>query len=198
MTPRLAASRPAAVCRGIASFLALRILLVGVPAALHAVAGSPIPHAMPTWSQITTTLSQQDDGTVFLGAVRLITWLAWAAFATATITEIVSQVRGRPTWRLPGLGGMQRLAARLITSVAVALAAGTPAAFAAVPPAAPVATAAGPDGIGGHLQIVKPGDTLSQIAVSHHVAGGWQSLFQLNKGQISNPNLIFPGQVIKF
>ncbi|ACU74812.1 Transglycosylase domain protein [Catenulispora acidiphila DSM 44928] len=49
----------------------------------------------------------------------------------------------------------------------------------------------------GATYVIKTGDTLSQIAVTHHVAGGWQTLFQLNKGQISNPNLIFPGQVVK-
>ena len=49
----------------------------------------------------------------------------------------------------------------------------------------------------GVTYTVKSGDTLSQIAASHQLSGGWQSLFQLNKGQISNPNLIFPGQVIK-
>ena len=49
----------------------------------------------------------------------------------------------------------------------------------------------------GATYVVKSGDTLSEIAVSHHVAGGWQNLVQLNKGQVSNPNLIFPGQVIK-
>ena len=49
----------------------------------------------------------------------------------------------------------------------------------------------------GVTYTVKSGDTLSQIAAGHQVAGGWQGLFQLNKGQISNPNLIFPGQVIK-
>ena len=49
----------------------------------------------------------------------------------------------------------------------------------------------------GATYVVKSGDTLSEIAASHHVAGGWQSLLQLNKGQISNPNLIFPGQTIK-
>ena len=49
----------------------------------------------------------------------------------------------------------------------------------------------------GQTYTIVSGDTLSQIAVSHHVAGGWQSLAQLNKSQISNPNLIFPGQVIK-
>lgn len=50
----------------------------------------------------------------------------------------------------------------------------------------------------GGSYVVVSGDTLSKIAVSHHVAGGWQSLFQQNKGQISNPDVIFPGQVIKF
>ncbi|GAA1993721.1 transglycosylase family protein [Catenulispora subtropica] len=49
----------------------------------------------------------------------------------------------------------------------------------------------------GETYTIKSGDTLSQIAVTHHVAGGWQNLYQLNKGRISNPNLIFPGQVIK-
>jgi nucleoid-associated protein YgaU len=49
----------------------------------------------------------------------------------------------------------------------------------------------------GATYVVKSGDTLSQIAASHHVAGGWQGLFQLNKGRISTPDLIFPGQVIK-
>jgi LysM repeat protein len=49
----------------------------------------------------------------------------------------------------------------------------------------------------GATYTIKSGDTLSQIAVTNHVAGGWQNLFQLNKGQISDANLIFPGQVIK-
>ncbi|GAA2064967.1 resuscitation-promoting factor protein RpfA [Catenulispora yoronensis] len=49
----------------------------------------------------------------------------------------------------------------------------------------------------GQTYTVKSGDTLSRIALTHHVDGGWQNLYQLNKGQISNPNLIFPGQVIK-
>ncbi|NUP53140.1 MAG: LysM peptidoglycan-binding domain-containing protein [Catenulispora sp.] len=49
----------------------------------------------------------------------------------------------------------------------------------------------------GQTYTIKTGDTLSQIALTHHVTGGWQNLYQLNKSQISNPNLIFPGQVIK-
>ena len=41
---------------------------------------------------------------------------------------------------------------------------------------------------------VRAGNTLWGIAVSHHVTGGWQHLYQLNKHTIgSNPNLIQPG-----
>jgi hypothetical protein len=46
---------------------------------------------------------------------------------------------------------------------------------------------------GAHY-VVHSGDTLAKIASVNHVKGGWQALYQLNKGTISDPNLIFPGQ----
>jgi nucleoid-associated protein YgaU len=45
----------------------------------------------------------------------------------------------------------------------------------------------------GEYRVVK-GDTLSSIAEKHHVAGGWQKLFRLNKDIVDNADLIFPGQ----
>jgi LysM repeat protein len=44
---------------------------------------------------------------------------------------------------------------------------------------------------------VKSGDTLSRIAVSRHLAGGWQALATANSDVIGDPNLIYPGQVIR-
>ena len=41
---------------------------------------------------------------------------------------------------------------------------------------------------------VKAGDTLSEIAASHHIKGGWRTLWSMNKGKVSDPNLIFVGQ----
>ncbi|WP_436772220.1 LysM peptidoglycan-binding domain-containing M23 family metallopeptidase [Yinghuangia sp. YIM S09857] len=39
------------------------------------------------------------------------------------------------------------------------------------------------------------GDTLFKIARAHDVTGGWQKLYDLNRGVVGgNPNLIFPGQ----
>ena len=41
---------------------------------------------------------------------------------------------------------------------------------------------------------VQPGDTLSTIAQSHGVNGGWRELWAENQGTVTNPNLIFAGQ----
>lgn len=44
--------------------------------------------------------------------------------------------------------------------------------------------------------VIRSGDTLSQIAASHHIAGGWRSLAYLNRAIIHDPNRIYPGQRI--
>ena len=43
---------------------------------------------------------------------------------------------------------------------------------------------------------VKSGDSLSKIA-GNYPGITWQEIFQANKDQISNPDLIHPGQVLK-
>ncbi|MEV6022674.1 transglycosylase family protein [Streptomyces sp. NPDC052036] len=45
----------------------------------------------------------------------------------------------------------------------------------------------------GEYKVVQ-GDTLSAIAQKHHVQGGWEKLFQLNKDIVENADLIYPGQ----
>ncbi|MBO0850396.1 MAG: LysM peptidoglycan-binding domain-containing protein [Pseudonocardia sp.] len=41
---------------------------------------------------------------------------------------------------------------------------------------------------------VRPGDTLSGIATAQGVAGGWQAIYQANRGTVGDANLIRPGQ----
>lgn len=48
--------------------------------------------------------------------------------------------------------------------------------------------------LSGKSFTVKSGDTLSKLAQSYHVKGGWQALFAANKGTVNDPNLIFVGQ----
>ncbi|MCM2419754.1 transglycosylase family protein [Streptomyces sp. RKAG293] len=45
----------------------------------------------------------------------------------------------------------------------------------------------------GEYKVVT-GDSLSGIAQAHHVAGGWEKLFELNKSIVSDADLIYPGQ----
>ncbi|MFE1308721.1 transglycosylase family protein [Streptomyces sp. NPDC058755] len=45
----------------------------------------------------------------------------------------------------------------------------------------------------GEYKVVK-GDTLGTIAEKHKVKGGWQKLFELNKGVVEDADLIYPGQ----
>jgi nucleoid-associated protein YgaU len=47
-------------------------------------------------------------------------------------------------------------------------------------------------GSGGYT--VVPGDTLSSIASSHGVDGGWRALAAANQGVSTNPDMIMPGQ----
>lgn len=60
-------------------------------------------------------------------------------------------------------------------------------------PAQPATPAQHDDPPGLHL--VRPGDTLSHIAVAHQVEGGWQALYEDNREVVgADPDLIFPGQ----
>ena len=52
--------------------------------------------------------------------------------------------------------------------------------------------------IGFRLHVVKPGDTLSKIALEHYGnAGAFNNIVRANPTVISDPNLIFPGQELK-
>jgi resuscitation-promoting factor RpfA len=58
--------------------------------------------------------------------------------------------------------------------------------------AKPTATAAK-----GARITVRSGDTLGKLAARYHVAGGWKTLWKANAARVSNPNLIFVGQVLR-
>ena len=98
-TPR---TRAHEVCRGVGAVLIFAGLLAGFPVVLYTVAGSPIPDGIPTWNQLTAALMQPDtDHRLFLAAVRLLGWAAWAVFVAATCAEAVSYLAGRSAPSLP-------------------------------------------------------------------------------------------------
>jgi nucleoid-associated protein YgaU len=67
------------------------------------------------------------------------------------------------------------------------------------PTAAPAAAPAATTGAGaGRTYTVQPGDTLSKIARDHlGNAGAYMKIFEANKDQLSDPDKIKPGQVLR-
>ena len=54
-----------------------------------------------------------------------------------------------------------------------------------------------PDG-GNTTYTVRKGDTLSAIALDHYgKASRWHAIYEANRDQIADPDLIHPGQVLK-
>ncbi|TDE12601.1 LysM peptidoglycan-binding domain-containing protein [Jiangella asiatica] len=136
------------VLRGLGALVVIVAVLVGIPLALLAIAGNPLPDTMPSWDDVTSALTSPDDGTLFLEALVWIAWLGWATFAASVLVEIPAAVSGRRAPRLPALRFQQRAAAGLVAAVAavfvvgpVGVATATAPAQAATPTATPTSQA---------------------------------------------------------
>ncbi|MGH4026183.1 MAG: transglycosylase family protein [Pseudonocardiaceae bacterium] len=62
------------------------------------------------------------------------------------------------------------------------------------PASAGSATASTPLRVDKAEYIVRAGDTLSTIATTHQITGGWHEVYQRNTDMISDPDAIYPGQ----
>jgi nucleoid-associated protein YgaU len=173
-------------------------LLVGIPVALYAMRGNPLPDSGTDLSGLLDRLTAPDtDGSLFLGALTWIGWLAWASFALSVLLDAVSQLRGLPTPHLPALGPQQRAANVLVAATAllftVPLLSGAPAlATSAVAVSAPLTSPASapthehtrpaPDtASASRTYTVQPGDTLWQIATDQLGDGSrFTEIAQLN------------------
>ena len=130
--PRSRGRSLGAVLRGVIALATLAILVVGLPVALYKLGGNPVPGHVPSWHHVTTLLLHRDNGSVFLGAVRDVSWIAWALFTAAVVAETQATLRGRRAPRLR-IGGMQNAASWLVAIAALAFTA--PAAVLASTPA---------------------------------------------------------------
>ncbi|WUI00393.1 hypothetical protein OHR68_00760 [Spirillospora sp. NBC_00431] len=217
MTVRSA--RPVQLLRGLVALVTLTLVVAGTPWLLLTVAPLPLPDGMPALDEITTTLTSRDDGTLFLRAVAVIAWGAWTVFTLGVLVESAAQVAGRQAPRLPGMGSMQRTAAKLVAAVLVALGVGTPAAMAAAPPVTATPPAAPPThappsapqptekprsapAAEGHTRIVDRGDTLWDIAENEYGEGErYGVIFKASKDvdqpdgipRLTDPDVIYPG-----
>jgi DNA-binding SARP family transcriptional activator len=144
MTGRISRGRgPGAVLRGVTAIATLAVLVVGLPLALYKLGGDPMPGHIPSGHRVTTLLMHRDNGSVFLGAVRDVSWMAWALFTAAVVTETQATVRGRRAPRLR-LGGMQNAASWLVAIAALAFTGQPAAVLASAPTSVAVVSAARP------------------------------------------------------
>jgi LysM repeat protein len=107
---------------GVGALLLLLAFVIGIPVLLMMV--TPAWHSgIPTWSQVVDSLTRPDDGHLLLAVLTVVAWLAWAAFTVSVVIETVAVVRGIPSPQLPFLGPPQRVAAVLVATAAILLAA---------------------------------------------------------------------------
>jgi len=99
--------------RAFGAFLALAVLVVGVPGALLYYIGSPFPHHFDS-----DLLQQPITSETFLNTLAVVVWLAWAQFTACVLVEAKAAVSGvgMPT-RVPGSGASQLLARQLIAAL---------------------------------------------------------------------------------
>ncbi|HUC36253.1 MAG TPA: BTAD domain-containing putative transcriptional regulator [Acidimicrobiales bacterium] len=189
----------------------LLLLVAGVPAVLvgsHVVPSVHDLRAITHPASWPNSLSRPLDDDVVVQVVGLIAWLVWLWLAICFGAELVANLRGRPTVRIPGSRHGQSLAAFLVgTSLAL-----FPSARVAVPLRFQAVEAAAsrplrPTPLGGPLSsvpefgsaatavttsaetalqtyTVQPGDTLWSIA-SRELGSplAWRELAQLNMGR---------------
>ncbi|WP_369370324.1 LysM peptidoglycan-binding domain-containing protein [Promicromonospora sp. Populi] len=182
----------ARVVRGLGAALLLIALVVGIPIGLWLL-GGPVWTGPVSLDRVIMTLTSPDvTGSVLLGLVKVVGWIAWLTFAIAVVIEVIAALRGRHSPHVRGLGAQQRAAAVLVgavitmlvaaPSVAPAMAATTPVELAetgtvvsapvspgagvsaGVSAAAETTGRAGADEAPSATYTVQPGDSLWRIA----------------------------------
>ena len=199
---------------GLGATVLVVAILAGLPILLLALGANPIPDSVPSVDQIRTALITPDDGTLVMGAITLIAWVAWLVLAASIVLEVIAKVRGLRAPALPGLG-MPQIAARHLVATAALLfvvlpsaapsvsAAAAPAAAAVTAPAATMTTAPAVAPHSAATQerpatyVVQPGDSLSTIAQRKLGNGNrWPELADLNPHVADHPDLIHAGTVL--
>ncbi|MFE9608330.1 BTAD domain-containing putative transcriptional regulator [Streptomyces sp. NPDC006012] len=96
------------------AFLALLVLVVGVPGALAVTVGWPLPHGAPSLQWLQQEITVQ----TFLHVLTVIVWLAWAQFTACVLVEAKAALSGVGlAGRVPGAGPSQLLARQLVAAL---------------------------------------------------------------------------------
>jgi hypothetical protein len=193
------------VVRGAAVSVGAAATMVGVFANVDSASAAPSQH---DWSGVAQCESsgnwQINTGNGFYGGLQFTqsTWDAYGGQAFASRADLASQSaqisvaervlagQGAGAWPVCG----QYLSGGSTPSTSTET---TPAPEPAPTEQPVVHTPTDAAPAAGGTYVVRFGDTLSRIAEAHDVSGGWRALAELNRDEINNPNLIYPGQSIQ-
>ncbi|MBJ7596343.1 MAG: hypothetical protein JF886_16055, partial [Candidatus Dormibacteraeota bacterium] len=109
--------RIAGVAVVLGGVVAAALIVVGVPLALAKGFGWPLPHAIPSWSEVSAALQGGIPDIVWVDTLACVCWAAWLYIVTTLTLEAVATLRGVVTTGLALTGPGQRLAASLIATV---------------------------------------------------------------------------------
>ncbi|HEX4126604.1 MAG TPA: BTAD domain-containing putative transcriptional regulator [Acidimicrobiales bacterium] len=107
--------------KGLGALVLLAALVVAIPWALWHFVGWPLPHHVPSASQVGRALNHQGipDQTL-VDALAVVVWLTWAVLVASIAVEIPAALSGRHAPRLPLAGIFQPITGRLVVAVIVA------------------------------------------------------------------------------
>lgn len=100
------------------ALITLLALVVGAPYLLWVLGRGLLPDQVPGISQVWDSLTSRDTGALFMGALVLVGFIAWAIFTLCVLVDIAGRVAGR-TWtvRIPGFRVPQAAASSLVSAV---------------------------------------------------------------------------------
>ncbi|MGP3971013.1 BTAD domain-containing putative transcriptional regulator [Streptomyces sp. 6N223] len=102
------------VMKAMFAFIALVLLVAGVPFSLAYFIGWPLPEEMPAADALTEEISTD----AFLKFMGVLVWLAWAQFTACVLVEVRAAVSGVGIpRRVPGAGPSQMLARQLVSAL---------------------------------------------------------------------------------
>ena len=111
-------SRAAKMAKGLGALALLVALVGGVPWALWHYVGWPLPHGVPSLSQLETGLTTRGiPDMVLLKALACLVWVTWALLVASLAAELPAALRGRSARHV--VGPLQPLVSHLVMAVIV-------------------------------------------------------------------------------